>query len=185
MEENSKDNKKIEIEKLEKGDILMLNRGLYKHFGIYIGENSVIHYTDKSGDWGKDICVQKTSLKEFAKDSEIVICKLPESFIRNNKVYSPDETVERAFSRLGEREYNLVTNNCEHFAIWCKTGISESKQVDNVLKTLSFFSLSFGVKKMIDAINTKKISDIGSGVIGIAGATAINYFGNKNKKRDK
>ncbi|HEX9027265.1 MAG TPA: lecithin retinol acyltransferase family protein, partial [Clostridium sp.] len=23
-------------------------------------------------------------------------------------------------SKLGENEYNLIVNNCEHFAIWCK-----------------------------------------------------------------
>jgi hypothetical protein len=51
-------------------------------------------------------------------------------------LYSPKETVERARSRVGENSYNLVTNNCEHFAIWCKTGISESHQVNKVLESL-------------------------------------------------
>lgn len=51
-------------------------------------------------------------------------------------IYSPDETIQRARSRLGEAKYNLVTNNCEHFAIWCKTGISQSHQVDDVLKAI-------------------------------------------------
>lgn len=51
-------------------------------------------------------------------------------------VYSPEETVERAKSRLGENKYSLVFNNCEHFAIWCKTGIHESRQVDEVIKAI-------------------------------------------------
>lgn len=51
-------------------------------------------------------------------------------------LYSPDETIERAKSRLGEKEYNLVTNNCEHYAIWCKTGMKKSHQVDAFLKML-------------------------------------------------
>ena len=49
-------------------------------------------------------------------------------------LFTPEETVERAKSRLGETKYNLALNNCEHFAIWCKTGISESYQVKAVLK---------------------------------------------------
>lgn len=49
-------------------------------------------------------------------------------------LYSAEETVERAESRLGETAYSLAFNNCEHFAIWCKTGLHESKQVDRVLE---------------------------------------------------
>lgn len=41
------------------------------------------------------------------------------------EIYSSDETVKRAKSRRDENSYNLVTNNCEHFAIWCKTGVSK------------------------------------------------------------
>lgn len=52
-------------------------------------------------------------------------------------LYSPDETIERARSRLGENKYNLAFNNCEHFAIWCKTGISESHQMDGLLDIIS------------------------------------------------
>ena len=36
-------------------------------------------------------------------------------------------------SRLGEQNYNLLFNNCEHFATWCKTGRHRSVQVDGVI----------------------------------------------------
>ena len=52
------------------------------------------------------------------------------------KLYSPDETVSRARSRLGEKKYDLLLNNCEHFAIWCKTGLSKSYQIEKLLKVL-------------------------------------------------
>jgi cell wall-associated NlpC family hydrolase len=55
-------------------------------------------------------------------------------------LYSGKETVEHARSRLGENKYNLVFNNCEHFAVWCKTGISESSQVSAVLSLLAAVS---------------------------------------------
>ena len=48
-------------------------------------------------------------------------------------IYSPEETVARAKSLIGEDQYNLITNNCEHFAIWCKTGAHKSYQVESVL----------------------------------------------------
>ena len=58
-------------------------------------------------------------------------------------LYTPAETVRRAKSKLGETEYNLLFNNCEHYAIWCKTGLHESHQVESLLPLLtakSFFS---------------------------------------------
>lgn len=65
-------------------------------------------------------------------------------------LYSPEETVERAKmvaeQCVGEgskietwmngHKYNLVFNNCEHFAIWCKTGVHESRQVDRILRII-------------------------------------------------
>ena len=42
-------------------------------------------------------------------------------------------TLRRAMSRLGEQNYNLLFNNCEHFATWCKTGRHRSEQVDSVI----------------------------------------------------
>jgi hypothetical protein len=62
-----------------------------------------------------------------------------QTFTRGNKIYVrqyptgfsfiADLVVSRAKSRLGEQKYNLLFNNCEHFATWCKTGISDSKQI--------------------------------------------------------
>ncbi|MBQ7607300.1 MAG: lecithin retinol acyltransferase family protein [Desulfovibrionaceae bacterium] len=51
-------------------------------------------------------------------------------------LYSPEETVRRAKSRYGEDQYNLMFNNCEHYALWCKTGIAESHQVNKILRIL-------------------------------------------------
>ena len=61
---------------------------------------------------------------------------MKESRARNYHLYSGDETVARARGELGKEGYNLVTNNCEHFAIWCKTGLQESSQVNQVLDSI-------------------------------------------------
>ncbi|MCE9979674.1 MULTISPECIES: lecithin retinol acyltransferase family protein [Leclercia] len=45
------------------------------------------------------------------------------------ELFSPDEVVERARKEIGEQQYSLLFNNCEHFAVWCKTGLLESEQV--------------------------------------------------------
>jgi Lecithin retinol acyltransferase len=43
---------------------------------------------------------------------------------------NPDVIIERAMSRLGDGDYNLVFNNCRHFARWCVTGEHVSDQVN-------------------------------------------------------
>lgn len=48
-------------------------------------------------------------------------------------LYSGAETVELARSQLGTEGCNLITNNCEHFAIWCRTGLKKSSQVNKII----------------------------------------------------
>ena len=46
----------------------------------------------------------------------------------------PSEVLKKARSKLGENEYNPISNNCEHFASWCKTGKPESLQIWTLLQ---------------------------------------------------
>lgn len=131
------------------GGVIFCNRkmGLYRHFGIYIGDGKVIHYAAQNGDMDKDeekVSVHETTLAHFREGDDLYemdfsrdykYCRVWRYIVRshNYELQSPEQTVLRAKSRLGETEYNLVSNNCEHFALWCKTNVSESKQVDNLL----------------------------------------------------
>ncbi|XP_015776814.1 PREDICTED: uncharacterized protein LOC107354831 [Acropora digitifera] len=54
--------------------------------------------------------------------------------IKHKKCLPADTVVLRARSKLGENQYGLFYNNCEHFAMWCKTGIWSSEQVMNILE---------------------------------------------------
>jgi hypothetical protein len=42
--------------------------------------------------------------------------------------------VLRARSRLGERRYDLLNNNCEHFCNWCLLGESRSQQIESLTR---------------------------------------------------
>lgn len=61
------------------------------------------------------------------------------------RIYSPEETVKRARSRIGERKFLLPSNNCEHFVMWCKTGVRQSYQVNLVLKAV-FLKMQIDIK---------------------------------------
>ena len=41
--------------------------------------------------------------------------------------------MRNALARIGRVGYNLLFDNCEHFASWCRYGLSKSEQVDNFL----------------------------------------------------
>ena len=69
--------------------------------------------------------------------------------VKHSRCLDPETVVSRAKSRLGEREYNPVTNNCEHLALWCKTDISSSEQVNNIAD-----ALKAGVYSIAAAVNT-------------------------------
>ena len=53
------------------------------------------------------------------------------------QLFSAAETVKRARSRIGEHGYNLLLNNCEHFAVWCKTGVEKSDQVEEIIRLVT------------------------------------------------
>ena len=118
------------------GDIIYTDRGLYKHYGVYVGGGQVIHF---AGPKGHEINASmadiiKTSIPEFLKGGKL--------FIQPDRTKNPlpaYEIIQRAESAVGKckGEYNLVINNCEHFANWCRYGKPVSKQVDSAITAVS------------------------------------------------
>lgn len=94
-------------------------QGIYEHHGIDLGDGTVIHYRKPEG---RDAIISVTTHDSFAQGSRIYLKRQPVCLIA-------DDVIERAHSRIGETQYDLFTNNCEHFATWCKTGRNESEQI--------------------------------------------------------
>ncbi|MFI3155026.1 MAG: lecithin retinol acyltransferase family protein [Methylococcaceae bacterium] len=108
------------------GDHLVTHRTGYSHHGIYIGNEQVIHYSGfVNGYSNGEISI--ASFNEFANGHEIFVKE--HSFRR----YDGEESVERAFQRLGEDWYNVLLNNCEHFVTWCIEGFHLSSQVNQAI----------------------------------------------------
>lgn len=84
---------------------------LYFHYAVYVGNGRIIHYASDTGDWGEHIYIHEASLKEFTHDVPVIkICTFPEdSTLPGYHLYSAEETVERARSRLGEEKYDLFS----------------------------------------------------------------------------
>ena len=107
---------------LRPGDHLVSPRVGYQHHGIYIGQQQVIHYQGLFGGNETNLVAQ-SPLREFSQGNAIRVQVHP------CRRFSGKKSVERAHARLGERKYNLLLNNCEHFVMWCIEGESASPQV--------------------------------------------------------
>ena len=123
-----------------RGDILFAVRwcGTFFHYGVYIGNNQVIHYNTKDqGDytWAHNSII-KTSFDDFACGDPVYIEQ------RDNNT-SNEDTARKAEELLGSglNQYNLATNNCEHFCSLCRYGNKFSEQIWDAGWELTFLSL--------------------------------------------
>ena len=114
---------------LRVGDHLIARRFAYTHHGLYMGDGKVLEYIQNGG-------VTIVPLETFAQRHAVYIREHSEA------KFTGEEAVKRGLTRLGENNYNLLTCNCEHFVNWCIDGVSNSRQVDNLILTIiPFYSL--------------------------------------------
>lgn len=115
---------------MSRGDHLFVDCAGYSHHGIDYGEGRVIHFDSHLwrkmlGKWHEAFRpqVREVSWNEFSQGRPVFV-----------RCYTQQEdttiVINRARSRIGEMNYDLWNNNCEHFAVWCKTGVAESTQVN-------------------------------------------------------
>ena len=95
--------------KYHKGDHIATIRSFYSHHGIYDGDGMVYEYQE-----GK---IMLRTLEDFADDDDLYV-------VSESSPYTPDEIIKRAFIRYDKKKenYNLLWNNCENFATWCRCG---------------------------------------------------------------
>lgn len=99
---------------LQTGDHIYVYRIGYSHHGIYGGNGRVFHYFGNLLDMNSAEIIE-SPLHFFADGDRIYRYDY-------EAAYSPEEIIQRAKSRLGERKYNAATNNCMSYATWCRVG---------------------------------------------------------------
>jgi hypothetical protein len=105
------------------GAHIVTRRHGYTHHGIYAGMGKVIHYAGLSRGLRRGP-VEEISLSRFAAGHPVSIV----SGIQPK--FEGWEVVRRARARIGEDNYRILTNNCEHFCEWCLRGAHRSRQID-------------------------------------------------------
>lgn len=123
-----------EYKQPQRGDHIRVCRAIYSHHGIYVSDNEVIHFTgtddDSVLDWSKcEVIV--TDLEQFLRGGRVEVKIYNDDEYKD--LYPVESIVEYARACVGDKGYNLVFNNCEHFANMCTLGRFRSRQVERVL----------------------------------------------------
>lgn len=152
--------------KMKHGDLIIVDYNYFKHMGIYDEENKSI--IEIIGTATTAFIYLRTQFLNLLKlkfngwkqsDTVTVIQSTPinEFIFRNigRNVYidhsyyldyygnrDPKQIVEKAKCAIGQKGWNPATRNCEHFAMWAKTGKSISFQVQNYEFAISLTTLA-------------------------------------------
>ncbi|OON96139.1 MAG: NC domain protein [Candidatus Epulonipiscioides saccharophilum] len=118
----------------KKGDHIRVKRGVYSHHGVYVSDDEVIHFAgvddDNVLDWANNEVI-KTDLKQFLRGGILEVKEYTDEEL--DDLYPVEQIVAYARTCLGDKEYNLAFNNCEHFANMCTLGRFRSRQIEKVL----------------------------------------------------
>lgn len=125
---------------MARGDHIRVRRwnGIYSHHGIDIGDGTVVHFSGEPLRVHK-ACVVRDAMKDFLLGGACKVVEHP------CDCHESEEVVARALEMVGTRGYALWTNNCEHFASYCKHGIKQSNQVRRAVRAVSGLAVSVTV----------------------------------------
>ena len=106
------------------GDMLRMKMDSLYHFGIFVSEDEVIQFGlapyHRPAVKACEVEVCSSDLPTFYNGSffEVAVWNKAEEAKRR----SPQDTVNYARSKLGRKGYDILYNNCEHFAYKCVFG---------------------------------------------------------------
>lgn len=126
---------KWEIGQCKAGDMIRVKIGPIEHFGIFASEDEVLQFGHPLRDITvknprEDIRICACTIAEFAVGNMVEVARL--SLAERLRRFSRTQTVRRARSRVGENGYDILRNNCEHFATWCVFGQESCSQTDRI-----------------------------------------------------
>lgn len=124
---------------IKEGDIIRIKIGSIYHYGIYISDSEVVQFglPPVNGFIAvnqKDIKVCTSTILEFASGQVVETAILDKS--EKRKAFSVEDIIKNARSHIGEGNYNILTNNCEHLVYDCVFGVKKSQQEELFRKSL-------------------------------------------------
>ena len=112
------------------GDIVRVKNGSFYHYGIYATDTEIIQFglipSRRAEIKDADIEVCVTDVEGFLDGGIIEVGECEEDDIAKKR--SPEAVVTYARERIGVKGYNIIHNNCEHFAFDCLLGERRCQQ---------------------------------------------------------
>ena len=120
------------------GDMIRVRTGALYHYGIYVSDDEVIQFGLPPADGvvrnSDEVKVLSTDIDDFVCGNFLETAEL--GFFEKRKARSSAAVTEYARSRIGDGGYDLLDNNCEHFAYECVFGKGRSAQSEKVRSLL-------------------------------------------------
>lgn len=85
--------------------------------------------------------------------------------------------IRRAWSRVGERSYDYIANNCEHFVNWVHSGKSYSSQVIDASKAMMAIGAGTTITGLASDDDNLTYIGLGTLLLGVL----FNYLGGDEK----
>lgn len=118
------------------GDMIRVNLGSLYHYGIFVSEDEVIQFglppAMENHIPDDEVRVCSSSIETFACGKIIEKAQPERKELKSKR--PAEEVIKTARSRMGEGGYDLLNNNCEHFAYECFLGVKKSEQQESMLK---------------------------------------------------
>lgn len=121
------------LKEIAVGDMVRVPMGDMFHYGVCVGEDEIIQFGEPilgNPVPKEDIRIMTTDVASFLSGQFAEVAELDRKEMKKRR--SVAETVSYAVGRLGEGGYDILYNNCEHFANECVFGRHISSQVDSV-----------------------------------------------------
>eukprot|EP00759_Apiculatamorpha_spiralis_P020383 PhF_6_TR25770/c0_g1_i1/m.36342 len=111
---------------LKPGDHIYVRTGTIYHHGIYAG-GTVIHYCSdgRKKAYDSTMAVRETCWHIFTSQRRDVLVEV----IDYEEAFDHEHSLFLARQLIGQANYDLFRNNCEHFSSMCRVGFCTSHQV--------------------------------------------------------
>ena len=120
------------------GDMIRVSFGNFYHYGIFVSEAEVIQFGLPPVDGllnrkFEDIAVCISDIDTFSGGKVVEVATVEKQ--DKAKRLSPKKTVQRAREKIGEKGYDILHNNCEHFARYCYLNEKRCEVTESVVNT--------------------------------------------------
>jgi hypothetical protein len=116
--------------KPENGDLIEILRKefFYSHWGVYVGDGLIVHLSADKDGWA---IVEQKKLVDVAKEHKCRVNNMESAAEKRKLLVKSFDTIKANvdIKKSQNNKYNVMKNNCEHFATYCRYGEGFSEQV--------------------------------------------------------